>query len=58
MLINIILIHICIIFFNIYIFLIINKKLIFVITQTTKFMKLLKYNIEYQSFTNVGILNI
>ena len=33
-------------FFNIYILLIINTKLIFVITQTTKFMKFLKYNID------------
>ena len=59
-LINIILSHISIIFFlNMYIFLIINKKLIlFVTTQTTKFMKFLNYNIDSQSFKNVCILNI
>ena len=58
-LINIIIIHIRIIFFfNIYNFVIINKKLIFFTTQTTKFMKLSMYDIDSYSFTNVGILNI
>ena len=53
-------------FFNIYIFIIINKKRqffvknhdFFVTTQTTKFMKFVKYNIDSQLFKNVGILNI
>ena len=59
MLINIIIIRISIIlFYNIYIFLIINKKIFFVITQKNKLMKFLKHNIDSQSFKNVGILNI
>ena len=56
MLINIILIHVSIMFFLIFIFLIINKKLIF--RYNSKFMKFLKYNIDSQSFENVYILNI
>ena len=57
MLINIIIIYISfILFFNIYIFLIINKKLIF--SLQLKFMKFLKYNIDTQSFENIYILNI
>ena len=57
MLINIILIHISIIFFyNICIFLIINKH--FFVCYNSKFMKFLKYNIDSQSFENLYIFNI
>ena len=59
MFINIIQIHISIIFFfNIYIFFNKQKTYFFVTTQTTKFMKFLKYNIDSQSFKNVGVLNV
>ena len=55
MLINIILIDISIIFFNINIFFNYKQKTeFFVTTQTTKFMKFLKYNIDSQSFKNIG----
>ena len=57
MLINIILIHISIIFF-LYFFNYKQKTDFFVTTQTTKFRKFLKYNIDSQLFKNVGILNI
>ena len=55
MLINIIIIHISIFFFLIYIFLIVKKTDFFVTTQTTKFMKFLNYNIDSQLFKNVCI---
>ena len=60
MLINIILIYtsISIFFYYLYFFNYKHKTDFFVITQTTKFMKFLKHNIDSQSFKNVGILNI
>ena len=59
MLINIILVHISIHFFLIFIFFNYKKKtVLFVTNQITEFMKLLKYNIDSQSSKNVGILNI
>ena len=61
MLINIILIHISIFFFLIFIFFNYKQKTDFFVTnQTTKFMKFLKYNIDSQSLVllNVGIINI
>ena len=36
-------------------FLIIKKTYFFITTQLTKFMKLLEYNIDFQSFKNVCI---
>ena len=59
MLINIIIIHTSILFFNIYIFIIINKKLIcWLQLKQLNLYKFVKYNIDYQSFKNVVILNI
>ena len=56
MLINIILIHINIIFFLIsYFFNYKQKTDFFITTQTTKFMKFVKYNIDTISFKHVGI---
>ena len=46
-------------YFNIYIYFNYKQKTdIFVVTRTTKLIKIVKYNIDSQSFENLYILNI